>query len=207
MKKDQYDSQKGANMTEWEKCLDGELYNCHAPEFIAAKGRASDWCRCYNAIPYSERAKRKDMLRELFGSVGDNVSVGDNFTCGFGVNIHIGSNVSINLNCTFIDCNKITIGSNVLIASCCHLTTATHPVRLEDRLNPNFTPENGQYFALTQALPITIEDGCWLGANVVVLPGVTIGRGSVVAAGAVVTKDVPPHTLVAGVPARVVKQI
>lgn len=193
--------------SEWDKCMAGELYDCHAPEFIAAKARALEWCKKYNALDYSAKDERRRMVRELFGSVGENVSVGDNFTCGFGVNIHVGSNVSINMNCTFIDCNRITIGSDVLIAPCVHLTTASHPVKLSERLTPNWKPGSSEYRWRTYAKPITICDGCWIGANVVVLPGVTIGEGAVVGAGAVVTKDVPPNTLVAGVPARVVKQI
>ena len=100
------------------------------------------------------------MLEELFGAVGSNVSVGDNFTCGFGTNIYIGSNVSVNLNCTFIDCNRITIGN-----------------------------------------------GCWIGANVVVLPGVTIGDGTVIGAGSVVTKDIPSNVVAVGNPCRVVRKI
>jgi len=193
--------------TELEKCLAGECYDCHAPEFIAGKARASEWCARYNAVPYTRRAERRQMLEELFGSIGENVSVGDNFTCGFGTNIYVGSNVSINLNCTFIDCNRIIIGNNVLIAPCVHLTTATHPVELSDRLTPDWSAATGEYFCRTYALPITIGDGCWIGANVVVLPGVTIGAGSVIGAGAVVTKDIPANVVAAGNPCRVIREI
>ncbi len=185
----------------------GEWYDCHAPEFIAGKARASEWCARYNAIPYACRAERRQMLEELFGSIGENVSVGDNFTCGFGPNIHVGSNVSINLNCTFIDCNRITIGNNVLIAPCVHLTTATHPVELADRLTPNWSADTGDYFCRTYALPVTIGDGCWIGANGVVLPGVTIGAGTVIGAGSVVTKDIPANVVAAGNPCRVIREI
>ena len=194
-------------MTEWEKCLAGELYDCHAPEFLKGKARASEWCARYNAVPYAKRAERRQLLEELFGAVGKNVTVGDNFTCGFGVNIFIGDNVSINFNCTFIDCNKIIIGSNVLIAPGVHLATSTHPVELKERLTPNWDQESGEYFCRTYALPITIGDGCWLGANSIVLPGVTIGPGSVIGAGSVVTKDIPPNVVAFGSPCRVVRKI
>lgn len=193
--------------TELEKCMAGELYDCHDPQFIAGKARASEWCRRYNSTPYRQRHERRRMLEELFGAVGENVSVGDNFTCGFGTNIYIGSNVSINLNCTFIDCNRITIGSNVLIAPCVHLTTATHPVELSERLTPGFKAGSGGYFCRTRALPITIGDGCWIGANAVVLPGVSIGRGTVIGAGSVVTKDIPANVVAAGNPCRVIREI
>jgi acetyltransferase-like isoleucine patch superfamily enzyme len=194
-------------MTEKEKCMAGMLYDCHSPEFIAAKARASEWCARYNATPYSRRNERRKMLEELFGAVGTNVSVGDHFTCDFGTNIYIGSNVSINLNCTFIDCNRITIGNDVLIAPCVHLTTATHPVELSERLTPDWNPESGAYRWRTYAKPITIGNGCWIGANVVVLSGVTIGDGTVIGAGSVVTKDIPSNVVAVGNPCRVIREI
>lgn len=193
--------------TEWEKCLAGELYDCHAPCFIEDKARASAWCVRYNATPYTQRRERQAMLRELFAAVGSNVSVGDNFTCGFGRNISIGNNVSVNLNCTLIDCNRITIGNNVLIAPNVHMNTASHPVELRERLTPHWNPESGEYFCRTYALPITIEDGCWIGAGAIILGGVTIGRGSVIGAGSVVVKSIPPNCVAAGNPCRVIRTI
>ena len=193
--------------TELEKCMAGEWYDCHDPYFIEAKAKASEWCARYNAIPYSRRGERRKMLEDFFGAVGSNVSVGDNFTCGFGRNIFIGSNVSINLNCTFIDCNRIDIGSDTLIAPCVHLTTATHPVELADRLTPDWNPDSGEYRWRTYALPIRIGRGCWIGTNVVVLPGVTIGDGAVIGAGSVVTKDIPANVVAVGNPCRVIREI
>lgn len=193
--------------TEIEKCLAGELYDCHAPEFLKGKARASEWCARYNAIPYGRRTDRRRMIDELFGAVGSNVSVGHGFTCDFGSNIYIGSNVSINLNCTFIDCNRITIGNDVLIAPCVHLNTAAHPIELVERLTPDWSPGSSEYRFRTYALPIKIGNGCWIGANVVVLPGVTIGGGAVIGAGSVVTKDIPANVVAVGNPCRVVRDI
>lgn len=193
--------------SELEKCLSGELYNCHDEYFIKGKARASELCRLYNATPYSDRAGRRKLLEEMFASIGDNVTVGDGFTCGFGTNISIGSNVSINMNCTFIDCNKIVIGNDTLIASGVHLTTAAHPVELSERLTPNWDPASGEYRWRTYAKPITIGNGCWIGANVVILPGVTIGDGAVIGAGSVVTKDIPPNVVAVGSPCRVLREI
>ena len=90
----------------------------------------------------------------------------------------MGNNVSVNMNCTFVDCNKITIGDNVLIASNVQLYTATHPVELAERYVANLETE--QLIRCTYALPIKIGNGCWLGGGVIVLPGVTIGDGSVI---------------------------
>ena len=115
--------------------------------------------------------------------------------------------VSINLNCTFIDCNRITIGNDVLIAPCVHLSTSGHPVELVDRLTPDWNPESGAYRWRTFAKPITIGNGCWIGANVVVLPGVTIGDGAVIGAGSVVTKDIPANVVAVGNPCRVIRAI
>ena len=185
----------------------GELYDCHAPEFLKGKARASEWCARYNAIPYGRRTERRRMIDELFGAVGSNVSVGHGFTCDFGSNIYIGSNVSINLNCTFIDCNRITIGNDVLIAPCVHLNTAAHPIELVERLTPDWSPGSSEYRFRTYALPIKIGNGCWIGANVVVLPGVTIGGGAVIGAGSVVTKDIPANVVAVGNPCRVVRDI
>lgn len=169
--------------TEEEKCLRGEIYDCHAPSFIARKARASAWCRAYNAVPYAQRDRRYAMLKELFGRVGTNVTVGDEFVCGFGDNIFIGDNVSVNLRCTFIDSNTITIGNGVLIAPGVQINTATHPVELAERLNPAWEPGSSAYFWRTRALPVVIEDGCWIGAGCILLGGVTVGRGSVIGAG------------------------
>lgn len=194
-------------MTESEKCLAGELYDCHDPVFIARKARATDWMQRYNAMPYGDRAMRYAMLREQFGSVGSNVSVGDGIIIGFGDNIFIGDNVSINYRCILNDCNRITIGNNVLVAPGVQINTASHPVALEDRLAPNWDQASGKYRWRTYAKPIAIGDGVWIGANATILAGVTIGAGAVIAAGAVVTRDVAANTLVGGVPAKLIRQI
>ena len=103
--------------------------------------------------------------------------------------------------CIFIDCNTITIGNDV------QLQTAAHPVELAERLTPGWKPGDPEYRWRTYARPIVIGDGCWIGANVTVLPGVTIGRGSVIGAGSVVNKDIPPDCLAVGVPCRVIRKI
>lgn len=143
----------------------------------------------------------------LFGRIGHNVSVGQPFICDYGCNIDIGDNVSVNMNCTFVDCNKIEIGSNVLIASNVQLYTATHPVELAQRLTLEWNFESGEYFCRTYALPIKIGDGFWLGGGVIALPGVSIGKGSVIGTGSVVTKDIPDNLLAVGNPCRVVRKI
>lgn len=194
-------------MTELEKCLAGQNYDCHAPIFLEFKAQARRLLKAYHELTYEAKEEKRAVLQQLFGSIGTNVSVGQPFICDYGRHIHIGNNVSINMNCTFVDCNTIEIGDNVLIASNVQLYTSTHPVELRDRLTPDWTPTSGAYFCRTYALPIKIGNGCWLGGGVIVLPGVTIGDGSVIGAGSVVTKDVPPNSLAVGNPCRVIRQL
>lgn len=192
---------------ELEKCLAGEWYDCHNPIFLEYKDTARRLLKEYNSLEYNQKKEKTEVLKKLFNSIGENVSVGLPFICDYGCNISLGSNVSINMNCTFVDCNKITIGSNVLIASNVQIYTATHPVELADRLTPNWNMESDEYFCRTYALPVTIEDGCWIGGGVIILPGVTIGRGTVIGAGSVVTKNIPDNCVAVGNPCRVIRQI
>jgi len=192
---------------ELEKCMAGEWYDCHDEVFIQFKTTARNLIERYNSLPYRDKKGRNSVLRELFGSMGKNVSVGNPFICDYGRNIYIGDNVSINMNCTLVDCNKITIGNNVLLASNVQIYTAAHPIELNDRLTPGWNPESGEYFCRTFALSVTIEDGCWIGGGVIILPGVTIGQGSVIGAGSVVTKNIPANSLAVGNPCRVIRTI
>lgn len=194
-------------MTELEKCMAGEYYNCHDQVFLDFKAKTRKLLKQYNALEYSQKKEKTDILKQMFGSIGNNTSVGLPFICDYGRNIYIGDNVSINMNCTFVDCNKIIIGNNVLIASNVQLYTSTHPVDLSERLVPGWTPESGEYFCRTYALPITIGNGCWIGGGVIILPGVSIGNGSVIGAGSVVTKDIPDNSLAVGNPCRVIREI
>lgn len=192
-------------MTELEKCMAGKNYDCHDKIFLDFKGYARKLLKKYNALAYEQKDEKECILKELFGNIGKDVSVASPFLCDYGRNIYLGNNVSVNMNCTFVDCNQIVIGDNVLIASNVQLYTAAHPVNLNERYVRN--PETGQLDRHTYALPIKIGDGCWLGGGVIVLPGVTIGRGSVIGAGSVVTKDIPENSLAVGNPCRVIRKI
>lgn len=194
-------------MNELEKCMAREYYNCHDKIFLDFKAHARELLKEYHTLTYEQKEKKTGILKQLFGKVGANVSVGLPFICDYGRNIYIGNNVSVNMNCTFVDCNKITIGDNVLIASNVQLYTASHPVELSERLTPDWSAKTGQYFCRTYALPIKIGNGCWLGGGVIVLPGVTIGNGSVIGAGSVVTKDIPENSLAVGNPCRIIRKI
>ena len=193
--------------TELEKCLAGEWYDCHDPVFLEFKEKSHRLLMKYNSLPYERKEDKYAILQKLFGSIGTKVSVGFSFICDYGRNIHIGNNVTVNVRCTFIDCNKITIGNNVLIAPDVRIYTATHPVELNERLTPTETEDGFDYIRHTYALPVTIEDGCWIGGGVIILPGVTIGRGSVIGAGSVVTKNIPANSLAVGNPCKVIRAV
>jgi acetyltransferase-like isoleucine patch superfamily enzyme len=193
--------------TELEKCMNGEWYDCHDKIFLSLKTKTRELLSQYNALPYHDKTAKYNLLKELFGSIGTNVSVGSPFICDYGQNIHIGDNVSINMNCTFVDCNKIIIGNRVLIASNVQIYTAAHPVERNERLTPEWTADSGKYFCRTFALPVTIEDDCWIGGGVIIVPGVTIGKGTVIGAGSVVTKDIPKNSLAVGNPCRVIRKL
>jgi acetyltransferase-like isoleucine patch superfamily enzyme len=193
--------------TELEKCMAGEWYDCHDPVFVAFKAAARKLLAQYGKLPYGDKDGRYKLLKRLFGSIGSNVSVGNPFICDYGRNIYVGSNVSINMNCTFVDCNTITIGDNVLIASNVQIYTAAHPVELGERLTPGWQPDSTAYFCRTFARPVTISNGCWIGGGVIIVPGVTVGENAVVGAGSVVTKSIPPNSLAVGNPCRVIRKL
>ena len=109
------------------------------------------------------------------------------------------------MNCTFVDNNHIDIGSNVLIASNVQIYTATHSTKVSERMVQNWS--EGEEICRTYALPVKIEDGVWIGGGAILLPGVIIGRNSVIGAGSVVTRSIPANCVAVGNPCRVIKQI
>ena len=138
-----------------------------------------------NALPFDDLDTRRTILTEIFGKpIPASLSIQPPFYCDYGLGASFGERVFINQGCFFLDYGGITIGDRVLIGPRVTLSTAGHPVEPDER-----------YDFITHA-PIVIEDDVWIGAAATVTPGVTIGHGSVVGAGAVVAKDVPPLTVV-----------
>lgn len=175
----------------------GELYDAnHDPELGRLMDECKDKCWEYNQTKPSDWAAKDAKLREIIGSVGPGVRVQAPFWCDYGANITLGENFYANHGLVILDAAKVAFGKNVFVGPNCGFHTAGHPLDAGRRNK-----------GLECAKSITVGNDVWFGAGVQVLPGVTIGDGAVVGAGAVVTKDVPPHTLVVGVPARVVKEI
>lgn len=138
-----------------------------------------------NALPFDDLQGRRTLLTEIFGGpVPESLSILPPFHCDYGLGATFGEGVFINQGCFFLDYGGITLGDRVLIGPRVTLTTAGHPVAVAER-----------YDFITHA-PIVVEDDVWIGAAATVTPGVTIGRGSVVGAGAVVARDVPPLSVV-----------
>ena len=148
----------------------------------------------FNAAP--EAADRAALLRELLGGTGPGTEIRPGFACDYGTNIRIGAGCFLNFNVVVLDCAEVTIGDRVQVAPAVQIYTAEHPLDAAARAT-----------ALESARPVHIGDDAWLGGGAIILPGVRIGAGSVVAAGAVVTRDVPPATLVAGNPARPLRRL
>ncbi|MEK1372814.1 sugar O-acetyltransferase [Limosilactobacillus fermentum] len=183
-------------MSELEKLQAGLEYDFSDPEVAARKARAAQLCQEFNAIPATDPTAQEKKIREILGSAGPNLSVQSRFNCDYGLNIHVGHDFLTNYNLTILDIAKVTIGDHVMIGPNVDIYTVNHLLDKEGRRHYHAT-----------ALPVTIGNDVWIGGKATILPGVTIGDNVVVAAGAVVTKDVPSNTIVAGVPARVIKEL
>lgn len=183
--------------TEKEKMLCGELYDANYDEsLIKERIKCKKLCFKYNSISPEKTNKRKKLIKKIVGKTKENFLIEQPFMCDYGYNIELGENFYSNHNLIILDCAKVTFGDNVFIAPNCGFYAASHPL---DYLTRN----KGLEFAK----PIKVGNNVWIGGNVVVLGGVTIGNNVVVAAGAVVVHDVPDNCVVAGVPAKKIKDL
>lgn len=193
--------------SELQKCLDGELFNTSDSEIQDIIHRARALTQRYNHTANTEKEERQQILFSLLGSMGSNVNIDQPFHCDYGRHIFVGNNVIININCTFVDCNTIEIGNNVLIASNVQIYTATHSPEKAERLVENWNEASGKPYFRTYALPVKIEDNVWIGGGVIILPGVSIGKNAVIGAGSIVTRSIPDNSLAFGNPCRVVRKV
>lgn len=191
-------------MTEKEKMLAGKIYDSSEPELVGLRQKAHRLCLEYNQLPETDK-KRDELMRELGVAGGENAYFQGPVQFDYGCFTTVGEGFYANFNFTCVDCCPVTIGDNVFVGPNVSLLTPVHPFRWQDR-NPYKKPD-GTVTDKEYARPITIGDNCWIAGNVSVCGGVTIGEGSVIGAGSVVTRDIPPHSLAAGVPCRVIREI
>jgi maltose O-acetyltransferase len=169
--------------------LAGESYDAQDPELRAERARARELCHRFNA---GENA----VVHELLGAFGEGAEILAPFECDYGHLTTVGARTFINYGAVVLDAAPVTIGDDVQIGPGVQLLTALHPLDPVQRRN-----------GTEIAKPLKIEDGAWLAAGVIVMPGVTVGADTVVGAGSVVTRDLPARHLCVGNPCRVVRSI
>ncbi len=187
--------------TEREKMLAGEPYDPMDAELVAARARARELCTRLNASLKTlepgapDQAERRRIAEELFGRGGDSVWLQPPFYCDYGTNIELGERVYFNFGCVLLDVCRVRIGSYSLFGPAVQIYTAVHPVDASLRRQV----ESGK--------PVDIGEDVWVGGGAILLPGVRIGDRTVIAAGSVVTRDIPSDVVAAGTPCRVLRTI
>ena len=160
------------------------------------KANAQRLCWEYNQTPPNAGARRQELLQQLLGTCHPLTFIEPSFHCDYGFNIHTHGLAVINYNCVILDTSPVHIGAGAFIAPGVCLSCAGHSIDGEQRST-----------GISTSKPITLEDDVWLGANVVVCGGVTIGKGSVIGAGSVVTRDIPADVVAAGTPCRPLRPV
>ena len=183
-------------LTEMEKLVEGLPYRYDDPELVAMKDTASMRCAALNAVDPLDAAARESAARALLGEAGPELDIQPGFHCDNGKNIRVGKRFTANFNVTILDGAPVTFGDYCMVGPGTLIATTGHP------LDPK-----GRRDRLAVSKPITVGNDVWIGGNCTIVGGVTIGDNVVVAAGAVVTKDVPDNCVVGGVPARIIKKL
>lgn len=184
-------------MSEKDKQHTGEVYFPGDPEILEEQIQYQEKLYDYNQTRPSEQEKRTNLLKEMFAEIGENCYIEPPFHANFGGHhCHFGKNVYANYNLTAVDDTHIYVGDNTMIAPNVILASAAHPLDPEERR------KGYQYNQ-----PVHIGKNCWLGAGVIVVPGVSIGDDTVIGAGSVVTKDIPSGVVAVGNLCRVIKEI
>ncbi|KAG0020193.1 Maltose acetyltransferase [Entomortierella chlamydospora] len=184
--------------TQKQRMLDTKTYDASDPLLFKERLRARDIVRVYNkttANTPEELFKRQALLHLLTrGQMGTGCYIEPPFNCDYGCNITLGKGVYMNFNCVILDCGYVEIGDNTFLAPNVQLFGATHPI------NPQIRSKGVEL-----GMPIKIGNDVWIGGGSIICPGVTIGDGVTIGAGSVVTKNVPPYTIVGGNPAKILK--
>jgi maltose O-acetyltransferase len=194
-----------STLTEKEKMLAGQPYDCGDAKLMEIWNHGKNLMQRYNRLDYSNKAEQLKILDELLGSRGEYTQITAPFYVDYGKFIFLGDNCEINMNCVFLDCNRIIIGDNALIAPGVHIYTVFHPVSAKDRLNKS--ANEGFPFAISQASPVTIGNNVWIGGGSIIMPGISIGDNVTIGAGSIVTKSIRSNVLAYGNPCRIIREI
>lgn len=180
-----------------EKMHNGGLYLPDDEEIMREQTRCLDLLYEYNATRPTQQDKRQRLLKEMFAEIGEGCYLEPPFHANFGgKHCHFGNRVYANFNLTLVDDTHIYVGDNVMFGPNVTVATAGHPIL------PELRKKGYQY-----NMPVRIGKNCWLGAGVIVLPGITVGDNSVIGAGSVVTKDIPPNVVAVGNPCKILRPI
>jgi maltose O-acetyltransferase len=182
--------------SEKERMLRGEPYLALDPELLAERQRCRVLTERFNATPAAQSDQRAALLHELLGEVGEQTEVMAPFHCDYGWQIKIGARTFVNYGAIVLDAAEVSIGDDVQVGPGVQLITALHPLEARPRRD-----------GVETAAPVRIENGAWLAAGVIVLPGVTVAADAVIGAGSVVTRDMPAGHLCFGNPCRVIRPI
>ncbi|EPR70806.1 sugar O-acetyltransferase [Cyclobacterium qasimii] len=182
--------------SEKEKMLAGELYLASDEELGKDRFQARQLLKELNHELPGDIAHTNKIVHKLFKSVGKDFGLEPPFFCDYGYNISVGDQVFFNFNCVLLDITPIKIGNRSMFGPGVHIYSATHPLDAKTRGS-----------SLEFGKPVTVGDDVWVGGGAIICPGVTIGDRSIVAAGAVVTRDVPADVIVGGNPAKIIKNI
>lgn len=181
----------------WERMHSGEIYNPGDPEVLAEQMVCQERLYDYNQTRPSEGEKRTALLWEMFAEIGEGCYIEPPLHANFGAHfVHFGRYIYANYNLTLVDDTHIYVGDGTMFGPNVTIATAGHPIC------PELRGRGLQY-----NMPVRIGKKCWLGAGVIVLPGVTIGDNTVVGAGSVVTKDLPAGVVAVGNPCRVLRPV
>ena len=184
-------------MTEREKALAGEWYNPSTDlELCQMMEQVQTLLYEYNRLHPGAKEDRDVMIRKILGAVGNECCILSPFLCDYGVNIRVGNHFFMNKGCQILDGGRVTFGDHVFVGPMCGFHTAIHPFDIEQRNR-----------GVERAEPISVGNNVWMGAQVCVLPGITIGNNAVIGAGSVVTHDIPSDVVAAGNPCRVLRKL
>lgn len=188
--------QKDINKSEFDKMMAGQWYNAMDYSMLKLRQENNKKTEAYSRITINTLSYKDRMAKAIVKEFGENANIIPPFTCDYGCNVKVGDNTVINHSGVFLDTNEINIGKHALIGPKSGLYGAIHPFDVEARNE-----------GIEKAKTINIGDGAWLGGKVTVVPGVSIGKHSVIGAGSVVTKDIPDDVVAVGNPCRIIRKI